>query len=275
MIESAISGESAPKEQYKIENGVRKVLRWKVNERMGGKIPVWEKAPITPKTQVEHQLSQAVNGKPPESFESALSYAEQNGAAGSYDDAEEFGFGDLVDMVNPLQHLPIVGHVYREITGDEIKPIAQIIGGGIFGGPAGIASGLVNTVVEYETGKDLTGNVVAMVVDGEKPQYRSSSYSTKTSDDPQKTLNDAVKKAENPVEDLPGSAISFADLGSGKREVYERVPFSGGRTAGSMIHKRIEVAAPHDKPREPITQVTMSALPLLNNVEDFEYLNQN
>src|SRR5215470_6180450 len=29
-----------------------------------------------------------------------------------------FGFGDLVDIVNPLQHIPVVATIYRNMTGD-------------------------------------------------------------------------------------------------------------------------------------------------------------
>lgn len=78
-------------------------------------------------------------------------------------DDEGFGFFDLLDMINPLQHIPLVNIAYRAITGDEIKPISQIIGGGVFGGPLGVASGLVNTVIKEETGEDVAGNAISLV----------------------------------------------------------------------------------------------------------------
>lgn len=47
-------------------------------------------------------------------------------------------FGDLLtDIVNPLQHIPVVGHLYRAVSGDEISPASQIAGGTLFGGPIG------------------------------------------------------------------------------------------------------------------------------------------
>lgn len=72
---------------------------------------------------------------------------------------DDFSFFDLLDMINPLQHIPVVGTIYRAISGDTIKPISNIIGGALFGGPAGAAIGIVNAVVEHETGDDLLGNV--------------------------------------------------------------------------------------------------------------------
>ena len=49
------------------------------------------------------------------------------------------GFADLLDMVNPLQHIPVIGSIYRQISGDEIRPIIKIAGGALFGGPLGAA----------------------------------------------------------------------------------------------------------------------------------------
>lgn len=65
-----------------------------------------------------------------------------------------FTFGDFLDIINPLQHIPIVNTVYRAITGDQIDPGARIIGGGLFGGPIGLAASLISGAVEEATGKD-------------------------------------------------------------------------------------------------------------------------
>jgi len=74
-----------------------------------------------------------------------------------------FSFGDVIDIINPLQHLPVIGMIYRKITGDEIKPLANIIGGAIFGGPVGAVSGTVNAIVKDRTGRDVAENALAMV----------------------------------------------------------------------------------------------------------------
>jgi len=79
---------------------------------------------------------------------------------------QELGFGDLLDALNPLQHLPIVGMVYRELTGDIPHPAARVIGGAIFGGASGMFSGVLNAIVEQETGKDLAQLALGLVIDG-------------------------------------------------------------------------------------------------------------
>lgn len=48
-----------------------------------------------------------------------------------------FGFSDVIDMINPIQHIPIVSNLYQSATGDKIGAVAMIIGGAIFGGPLG------------------------------------------------------------------------------------------------------------------------------------------
>lgn len=50
---------------------------------------------------------------------------------------DSFGFGDIIDMINPLQHIPVVNKFYQSATGDTIGSIAMIVGGAIFGGPIG------------------------------------------------------------------------------------------------------------------------------------------
>lgn len=74
-----------------------------------------------------------------------------------------FGVDDFIDLINPLQHIPVVGHIYREITGDEISQEASVIGAGLFGGPIGVAAAGVNAVIAQETGGDIGENAMALV----------------------------------------------------------------------------------------------------------------
>lgn len=181
------------------EQKPRKILKMVKNERMGGYVPSWE-VPKTEKDKITNQLAYAERSQS-SGFDNAL--ALHSAEAMNYGPDDEFGFGDLIDMVNPLHHIPIVGSIYREITGDEIKPVGKIIGGGIFGGGVGAASGLVNVIVEAETGKDLTGNAASFVLEGKTPHYKS------THDAPEKRLNDAINNA--PDDDLPASLLAFTN----------------------------------------------------------------
>jgi hypothetical protein len=98
----------------------------------------------------------------------AATHTGQNAADQKTADAD-FGFWDLLDVVNPLQHIPVVSSVYREITGDEIKAASRVVGGTLYGGPIGFVSATANVMVEAETGKDVGGNVLAMLSGEAKP----------------------------------------------------------------------------------------------------------
>ena len=70
-----------------------------------------------------------------------------------------FGFDDVLDAINPLQHIPIVSTIYRAITGDKIDVAPRLIGGAIYGGFFGFISAAVNAAVEGSTGHDIGDNV--------------------------------------------------------------------------------------------------------------------
>lgn len=68
----------------------------------------------------------------------------------------------LLDIVNPLQHIPVVSTVYRAVTGDEIDSSARLVGGTLFGGPLGLASASFNVLLEETTGQDLGDHALAL-----------------------------------------------------------------------------------------------------------------
>jgi hypothetical protein len=256
----------------------QKVLRMVKNERMGGYVPKWESVKATEKNFTEMRLGLAQNGQPPaggaQNLDAALAYQAEGAqtSAENPDKEDSFGFGDLIDMVNPLHHIPLVGYAYRSITGDQIKPIGQIIGGAVFGGAAGAAVGLVNTVIQEETGKDVAGNTYAMVVEGKKPQFKSHA-----SNNPEKALSAAAKVAQDtgegrPPEDLPAALLAFTPPAYDTGFKTEKVKAAQGRTAGYFSHSykpQARSSEPDHIPaaiREPITQLQIKGLPDRNDL---------
>lgn len=77
-------------------------------------------------------------------------------------------FWDLIDIINPLQHIPVVSTIYRAITGDELGQVPRVVGGILFGGPTGLIGAVANAVMQENTGKDIGEHVVAALFgDGE------------------------------------------------------------------------------------------------------------
>jgi len=219
------------------ENGARKkVLNMVKNDRMGGSVPSWD-TPRTAKDHINEKLSAALGRETGASgFESAM--ALQASGQSAKREPEEFGFGDILDMINPLHHIPLVGTVYREITGDQIKPIGKIIGGGVFGGPIGAASGIVNVIAEEETGNDLAGNAFNMALRGERPRFKSNAAQ------PEQRLEQAQRIAENP-EPLPESLLAFTNQG------FKDL----GQTSNKVRQDAMAHTLSNLPPREPITQL--------------------
>lgn len=75
--------------------------------------------------------------------------------------AQSLGFGDLLDIINPLQHIPIIGSLYRAITGDAMSPTAEVVGGALFGGLVGAVTSLADVVFTQATGRDFGDTVLA------------------------------------------------------------------------------------------------------------------
>jgi len=59
-------------------------------------------------------------------------------------DMSHVGFCDVLEALNPLQYVPVVGTIYREVTGDEVHPALRIAVSGalslVLGGPIGLAA---------------------------------------------------------------------------------------------------------------------------------------
>ncbi len=57
-------------------------------------------------------------------------------------------FKDVLKALTPLQHIPVVGTIYRAVTGDTIPAPLRILGAGIFGGPIGILGAALMSFAE-------------------------------------------------------------------------------------------------------------------------------
>ncbi len=93
-----------------------------------------------------------------------------HGGAGAASENAGFGFDDLLDIVNPLHHIPVISTFYRAMTDDEIAPAPRILGGALFGGIVGFAVAVANAVLEEITGKDAGEHVrIALLGDPDSP----------------------------------------------------------------------------------------------------------
>ena len=73
----------------------------------------------------------------------------------------DFSFHNLLDIINPLEHLPIIGTIYRAITHTHIGIPERIAGDALYGGLWGAVSGVADAAFEAVTGKDFGSTVLA------------------------------------------------------------------------------------------------------------------
>jgi hypothetical protein len=77
-------------------------------------------------------------------------------------DDDGFGFDDLLDVINPLQHIPLIGTLYREVTGDQIKAPARLAGGALFGGLFGLLGTIGTMAFEGITGESVDDTITSL-----------------------------------------------------------------------------------------------------------------
>ena len=77
-------------------------------------------------------------------------------------------FNDLLDVINPLQHIPIVSTLYRKITGDTIKPLEKIAGDTLYGGLAGLGSSVADFAFQKVTSKNFGDTVLSFLLGDDK-----------------------------------------------------------------------------------------------------------
>ena len=82
-------------------------------------------------------------------------------------------FMDFLDIINPLQHIPLISTLYRNLTGDEIDPASKIAGSTLYGGPIGAVASLIDVTVEYNTGKSIVENVLKAGTDNSRDIQRN------------------------------------------------------------------------------------------------------
>ena len=169
-------------------------------------------------------------------------------------------FGDFLDIINPLQHLPVISSIYRAITGDEIGGGARAIGGMLYGGPIGMIASGVTALFEEASGGDVVTHVAGLVRDIVGDDTDTAANAAENPDD----VRSAAQKA-SAVEPAagPGPQASAAALPAGQ------APTQVGAQAAAMpaaAANRIAFnpGAPLGVPLTPPTGSAVSAVQTAN-----------
>lgn len=67
-------------------------------------------------------------------------------------------FGEVLSCLNPLQYLPVIGTIYRAVTGDTIpaavREVGSLVVSGLTGGPIGVALAVGSDLAQRAIGFD-------------------------------------------------------------------------------------------------------------------------
>ncbi len=126
-----------------------------------------------------------------------------------------FSFWDFVDIINPLQHIPVVSAIYRHLTGDEIRDVARIAGDALYGGPAGLALGVAEVAFKNATGKDAGETVMAMLTGDETPAAAAA---------PTPTPETMLAQNMDAVTPASGDAMDSAPVVLGQDIIWDDAP---------------------------------------------------
>ena len=213
------------------------------NERTAGPLPEWTNSP-TAKEEVLQELARA-GFKEDEIPETAMAYAGRVIPKPN----KPFSPVDFLDIVNPLQHIPVVNKIYRNLTGDEIHPVTQIAGGALYGGALGAAGSALNATLEYETGHDVASAVYAATIKGEALETRTGGpkahiqTSNNFNDNPEAIEIDLHQK------ELANTVLNIKEEPS---IVAAEKAFTAYKTASTLYDS-------FSLPKEPVTQLSFSS----------------
>lgn len=222
----------------------RAVFRMLTSDRMAGSVPAWVPADSAQDQSLAALSNTQSHMEVTANFANDLSAYNEQHATETIND-EPFGFGDLIDIINPLQHIPVISTVYRAITGDSIRSSSDIVGGAVYGGIMGAATGLVDLVVKHETGKNIAQHALALVSGEDSTPSAARVGGTSISSAPEaplagtnnlqttneghNTVSPIIEKdhpierlakaqdiysAPAAIENLPGNLLSFVELGN-------------------------------------------------------------
>ncbi|HEY1711013.1 MAG TPA: hypothetical protein VGG10_22300 [Rhizomicrobium sp.] len=168
--------------------------------------------------------------------------------AASQDGRPDFTFHDLLSIVNPLQHLPVIGTLYRKLTGDKIGIPEKIMGDTLYGGVSGFVSSVADAVFEKVTGKNFGDTVLALVTGGDKQEPQ---LAAETVDAPQLALNTAAPTLQ------ASAPIEMAQAASPKDEVsitaaLNRAQITRAMAARNAYSSALALVRPTSKPADTL-----------------------
>jgi hypothetical protein len=160
-------------------------------------------------------------------------------------DQDEGFFHHLLDVVNPLQHLPVIGTVYRAMTGEHIGAVEKIAGDTLYGGLWGAISSVADLAFEGITGKSAEDTVIGWIKGDSNSQVAKITP-------PSITVAQSLPSSDTPT--LPSSPAAVASTQSNSPDIVAlSAALSSRGITGDMASRALDayrraVSAPQSTP---------------------------
>jgi hypothetical protein len=190
-------------------------------------------------TMIERQaasVGQSAKAAAADKEAKALSTAASEDKDSSFFGKDGATFGDLVDAINPLNHIPFVSGLFGEDGAPKVSPASKIIGGALLGGPVGLFAAVADAVFEEATGKGaaesmvaaLTGDSAAAEIqvasaEAETPALQvASAAAPVTAVDVADAAQAAVKRSQAKLEDAQALRVASLSEDLSTREAKDK-----------------------------------------------------
>lgn len=178
---------------------------------------------------------------------------------------QDLSFSQVLSMLNPLQYIPVVGSVYRAITGDTVPPAAQVLGGALLGGPVGLIASAADAMLQQATGKDVGDRMVAMFMpDSDTPGAKPSSPVYAAASTPQQAAAAAAPSANtNTDSSSSGPAASAQSAPAAAASSTNSSPPVVPQASATTVASQATAQAPQTAASTPAATAASTATPLV------------
>lgn len=154
--------------------------------------------------------------------------------------SDGLSFGDVLDAINPLNHIPIVADVFANITGHKASAGARLAGGALFGGPIGVAASIATLLFEEGAGGKSPAEALYAAVTGSEPSTQMATNDAVTPARVARADGSAQTQAAAPVEPIelaslapaPSSASSRIPIVDAAKNALSKIPVN---TAAAVL----------------------------------------
>lgn len=153
---------------------------------------------------VREDRSAAANASAGTDAETLASASPAAGGKGFFGE-DGLTFRDVLDAVNPLNHIPIVSGMLEDATGHKVSTGSKLLGG-LMTGPIGFMVSLANVVFEQGTGKGVAETMVAALTDDHPEATQLASADERGKDAVIETAENTYSAA--PVETVDAPAVA-------------------------------------------------------------------